>query len=217
MIESIVPLDAEHDKTRQRLLDAAEIVFAEKGFEAASVREICACAGVKNIGAVNYYFHGKERLYLEAVQQAFGCCTEGAPFPEEDPNATAVDRLAGFIRVMVTRMMDIPRPESMKLMMREMTEPTEACRDAVRANIEPMAHALKRIVEKLAPDLNEERVWLVGFSVVGQCLYYRQSRTIAEMLMGKEAFEQLSVDTLSAHITAFSLAAMGLGNPVTSK
>ena len=54
---------------RQRLLDAAIVVFANKGFEAASIREICSLAGV-NIAGVNYYFRDKEKLYIEAAKHS---------------------------------------------------------------------------------------------------------------------------------------------------
>jgi len=48
--------------TRERLLDAAEKLFCQKGFEGTSIRDITAEAGC-NIAAVNYHFGGKEKLY----------------------------------------------------------------------------------------------------------------------------------------------------------
>jgi AcrR family transcriptional regulator len=57
-----------HDKrtdTRDRILDAAERLFAEHGFEQTSLRALTAEAEV-NLAAVNYHFGGKERLF-EAV------------------------------------------------------------------------------------------------------------------------------------------------------
>lgn len=51
--------------TKQRILDAAERLFAERGFAATSLRSITAAAGV-NLAAVNYHFRSKEAL-LEAV------------------------------------------------------------------------------------------------------------------------------------------------------
>src|SRR5438445_461215 len=57
----------DNDPTRQRLLDAAGPIFAEKGCQTASVRDITDRAGV-NVSAVNYYFRSKEQLYLETVR-----------------------------------------------------------------------------------------------------------------------------------------------------
>jgi AcrR family transcriptional regulator len=51
--------------TKERILDAAETLFAEHGFEATSLRMITGTAGV-NLAAVNYHFHSKDAL-VEAV------------------------------------------------------------------------------------------------------------------------------------------------------
>lgn len=50
---------------RERLLDAAEKLFAERGFEATSVRDITGEAKC-NLAAVNYHFGSKEDLYKAA-------------------------------------------------------------------------------------------------------------------------------------------------------
>src|SRR5688572_30283560 len=50
--------------TRERLLDASERLFAEKGFRSASVRDITRESSC-NIAAVNYHFGGKSNLYRE--------------------------------------------------------------------------------------------------------------------------------------------------------
>ena len=53
-----------------RLLDAAEGLFAEKGYAATSVREITERAGC-NIAAVNYHFGGKDKLYRAVFERLF--------------------------------------------------------------------------------------------------------------------------------------------------
>jgi AcrR family transcriptional regulator len=55
-------------ETRDRLLDEAERLFAERGFEATSVRDITAAAGA-NLAAVNYHFGGKDNLYREVFRR----------------------------------------------------------------------------------------------------------------------------------------------------
>ncbi len=57
------------DDARTRILNTAGPIFAHKGYEAATVREICDQAEV-NLASVNYYFGGKERLYIETVKRA---------------------------------------------------------------------------------------------------------------------------------------------------
>src|ERR1700761_5661167 len=55
--------------TRQRLLEVAGQVFAEKGFDRTTGKEICEQAGI-NTAAVNYYYGGIEGLYTAVVQEA---------------------------------------------------------------------------------------------------------------------------------------------------
>lgn len=54
--------DALSQDTKSRILDAAELLFMEHGFEATSLRQLTAAAGV-NLAAVNYHFGSKEELF----------------------------------------------------------------------------------------------------------------------------------------------------------
>jgi AcrR family transcriptional regulator len=51
--------------TKQRILDSAELLFADNGFEGASLRAIITHAKV-NLAAIHYHFHSKDAL-LDAV------------------------------------------------------------------------------------------------------------------------------------------------------
>ncbi|MBI3480290.1 MAG: TetR/AcrR family transcriptional regulator [Nitrosomonadales bacterium] len=54
------------EQTRQRLLDAARVVFSQNSFQGATVREICRLAET-NVAAVNYHFGSKDGLLAEAL------------------------------------------------------------------------------------------------------------------------------------------------------
>jgi len=62
-------------ETREKILDAAEALFAEHGFEGASMRMITARAGV-NLAAVNYHFGSKENLLREIFRRRLAEITE---------------------------------------------------------------------------------------------------------------------------------------------
>jgi len=57
-------------ETRDRVLKAAERLFAERGFKKVTVRDICRAARA-NVAAVNYHFGDKQGLYREVLQIAF--------------------------------------------------------------------------------------------------------------------------------------------------
>ncbi len=64
------PKTSNPDKTRQRLLDAAERVFARNGLEGATTREIAREAAVNEVTLFRH-FQTKEKLLAEVVQRTF--------------------------------------------------------------------------------------------------------------------------------------------------
>ena len=197
------------DDTKQSLIDAAAQVFAEKGFAQATVREICSRAKA-NIAAVNYYFRDKEQLYAETLRRAHCMRLEEVPPPQWPLDTPPEEKLYGFIRVMVERLADQESPPwFMQLMLREMLQPSAAGYELVREFIRPQFELLLGIItEIVGPDVPEMRRHMIGFSIVGQCLYYKIGRHIALTLVGEEEFRQYDLDRLSQHIFEFSRAAL---------
>jgi TetR/AcrR family transcriptional regulator, regulator of cefoperazone and chloramphenicol sensitivity len=193
---------------RETLLNAAGQVFAEKGFEDATIRQICKKAGL-NVAAVNYYFRDKKALYLEAVKLA-NC--SGAQTPQIDalPDAPPEQLLEAFVRQMMEMMLDDGRPSwHIELMMREMGRPTDACVELVRSFIGPKFEMLLQILDQLLPaDVPKFDRNLHAFSIISQCLLYRYHRPVGRLLVGEEAYAALDVDRLTRHITDFSLAGL---------
>ena len=109
------------DQTKARLLEAAGEQFAEKGFEGATVRSICARAGV-NLAAVNYHFGDKEGLYLEVLKNTLRCTREKHP-PDMGlkPGASAQEQFRAFVHSFLLRIFDTePQACHGKLLAREM-------------------------------------------------------------------------------------------------
>lgn len=57
--------------TRKKIKVAARRLFAERGVEGVTVRQIVAAAGAKNGGSLNYYFKSKEGLILDLINEIF--------------------------------------------------------------------------------------------------------------------------------------------------
>jgi AcrR family transcriptional regulator len=56
--------------TKQKILDAARVLFAAQGFDGTSVRDIANRAEV-NVASVNYHFHSKEKLFFSVIDECY--------------------------------------------------------------------------------------------------------------------------------------------------
>ena len=205
------------DDTKVRVLDAAGPVFADKGYQAATVREICQAADV-NLASVNYYFGDKQQLYDEAVRQAHQLCIEQVPMPDWPADAPAEAKLAGFIRTMLTRMVGSQSaPWQTRLMMREVLDPTETCRQMVDDYFRPHFAMLLTILDELIEgDLPLHRRQQIGFSIVGQCLYYRVAGEVVTMMVGDaQQEEHFTIERIAEHITQLTLSALCPGRSLS--
>ena len=202
------------DQTKAKLLESAGEEFAEKGFEGATVRSICDRAGM-NLAAVNYHFGDKEQLYEQAVLHAHRC-GPGMP-PEAMPDLTPGEDLRHYVGAFLSNVVALQSSTwHQTLMLREMVNPTRASEALVRESIRPRFERLSGILRRLCPEADERRIQALAFSVVGQCLHYKLTRSIAERLVGAEAFGRLDLDYLTDHVTRFTLAALGAAPPFHS-
>lgn len=203
------------DSTKGRLLKAAIRVFADKGFEAATVREICQRAGA-NVAAVNYHFGDKETLYFQVVRTIFDESkkTRTPYLPSDSPPE---QRLEIFIRsqfeeILPSAYPDIDPEECMAMgtiFMLEMARPTGALDSIVEDYIKPDSDELNDILaEMLGPDVSPETVGMCTASVISQVLHFYYSNQIIRRLSpDKGAFIQEPgfIDYATKHVLAFSL------------
>jgi hypothetical protein len=74
---------------------------------------------------------------------------------------------------------------------------------------------LSGVLEDVLPtEMPGWKRFMVAFSIVGQCLYYVQNKPIAIQLVGEEDFRNFDAKTVAEHITHFTLAALGLREPL---
>lgn len=209
-------MDLIQEQTRDRLLEAAGEIFAEQGYRSATIRDICR-RGKANVAAVNYYFGDKQALYIAAVERAH--CSRSDLIDVVWPvDWSPQKKLHVFITQWLEQQLADDRPSwHMRLMLREMADPTEACVRLVDAYIRPMANTLGGIIEELLPgETMSQQGWMIGFSIVSQCLFYKVHRPVAELLMGREEYAKINIPLLADHITRFSLAALGQGQPLVA-
>ncbi len=204
-----VPEAEDEDDTRERILSAAGEVFAEHGFDRATVRAITDRAGV-NVAAINYHFRDKAGLYRQvlrdvcAVRHAFHQTVTQAPSSPER-------RLEIFIRSFLTVILDPARPKwKARLMAREMADPTSALDDLVENVIRPLRDQFltPTLRELTGGRLGRRELRDVSASVMGQCLYHLQGQPITQRLHPDFKITAAEIDRIADHITRFSLGAI---------
>jgi len=195
------------EKTRDKILNAAGDVFAEQGFEGATIRAITERAGV-NVAAVNYHFRDKADLYTLVVLDA---CSVRAAW--RDAMAEASDspeeRLRSLICHFLQSLLDPDRPTwKRRLMAREMANPTSALDELVEMHIRPLRNEflIPTLRELTGGKLSARQLGLISISVMGQCHYYLQGQPIIQRLNPDFKIGASEVAEIAEHITRFSLA-----------
>ena len=194
--------------TRIRIIEHAASLFAERGFEKVTVREICDAASV-NVAAVNYHFGDKDALYRAVVRRAVAAMRETNELSvEAGRGARPEAQLRAYIHVFLSRMSGRDRYSWIhKLMTREMEGPSEVTRLVLREVLEPRMQHLSAIVGEIAglqPD--DPRVMRAVLSIQGQILLF--GRPIAPRT--PQLWARLLADSTVAadHIANFSIAAI---------
>ena len=206
------------EKTRQHIIDAAGPLFAEKGYKATTVGEICRIAGV-NQAAISFHFGGKEQLYLALVRYSYEYGLAQVPMPQWPAGTPAAVKLRDFVLTFLRRAVADREPRwPCQLIMRETMQPSQACEEFVRGFVRPNFTVLHGILQELLPaDFSEEARRLVGFSIIGQGLFYRVARGVLELLSPGDQplrFDEERLQVLAEHITRFTLAALGVLPPL---
>jgi AcrR family transcriptional regulator len=194
--------------TRQRLIDAAATLFADRGFENVTVREICKTSNA-NVAAVNYHFGDKAGLYRAVVTLAIRQMQETNELSQRAGDGLSpADQIREFIRVFVHRLTgDRPNNWIHRLMAREMEHPTEALEQVMTQVVKPRLEYLAGVaatVMGLAP--SDPRVQRSVASLQMQCLI--AARPIPPSLEKAFAPAMRDVDATVNHIAEFSLGGM---------
>jgi len=191
-------------ETRERLLEAAGEVFAQRGFREATIREICEKAKA-NVAAVNYHFGDKDALYAAVLRS---CAVP--PFEQAPASALPAERLRGFVRAVLGRFFDTGRPAWLgRLIAQEMIEPTKALDQLIDAQIRPNSERLRSIVRELiGRDIDDQELWRCTFSVAAQWVFYFHNRQIVKRLNPGQQFGAEDIEILADHIVKFAVTAL---------
>lgn len=203
------------DPTRDKLLEAAGRVFADHGYDAATVREICRLAGA-NVAAVNYHFRDKQGLYTQVLVRMAGdarlegmraALNESAP-PEEILRRVIKARMQGL---------GTHRPPDwhFRIVAREFSHPTPAMSRMIDKVSRPLYERLLNLIGQIIHlPADNEKTRLCTFSVMGQIILYALACPILSKLWPGMKMTGDQMDRIADHIADFSLAYLREIRPV---
>jgi len=210
----VQPIATGHDpsgRTRERILDAAEQLFADAGFEATSVRDMTASAGV-NLAAINYHFGGKERLYREVVLRRLCLMRDErvAAIRVAMRAAKGKPRLDDVVRAfgnaVLAPLFDWDRGRVVvQLMAREMSEPRLPQGTCQLEVMQPVEAELARAFRELVPALDADAARMAVHGVHAQLLGLFQVARCQGTLERRIA-HGVPFDVALDHIVRFSAA-----------
>jgi AcrR family transcriptional regulator len=201
-----MPSDDRQRGIRERILEVASELFAEKGYRGTTVAQICSTAKV-NIAAVNYYFGGKETLYTEAWRHAHDTLMEQFPpdggVPAEAPPR---QRLRGRIKGLLQRALSEEAVE-LRIMRNEMANPTGLLHRVIEDTIRPLRKATQAIIRKLLGEgADDQTVELCEMSTMSPCMHIIRRHRAQEHQGLAPVFSEAMLEGMTDHFTAFALA-----------
>jgi AcrR family transcriptional regulator len=193
--------------TRLRLIQSAGEVFAEKGFRAAQVRDICRRADA-NVAAVNYHFTNKAGLYEAVLRHAHRSATEKYPLAGAVENlANPRERLGTLIEAFLRRLLEGGWPSwHGKLMMQEFADPTPALGQICRDYFRPTLEVFKTTLAPLVAD--PKTLNRTTLSVLGMCVFYRLADNPLRIMKHSPPGTPQGIRDLARHITEFTLGGL---------
>ena len=198
------------EKTREQILFAAEKLFAEKGFSRTSIRDITEKANC-NVAAVNYYFHGKESLYIEIFRHHMNAIRNQRIdaiqnlLSEKGKNVTLEELVYSFSTAFLEPFLKEDSGQRlMALMMRERYDPHLPQHMFVKEIIQPVKTIMKDALLQTCPGLSDTGAELCIHSIVGQLVHIIQAQELFKG-MDKTTVPVLDLPKAVEHVIKFSV------------
>jgi AcrR family transcriptional regulator len=197
-------------ETRTRILDAAEELFMQHGFEGTSMRLLTAKAGV-NLAAVNYHFGSKDALIEALFRRRLD--------PMNVERIAALDRLEDFsaeniIRAFVRPSLRLIEDAQgggrnfIRLLGRTYTEPAKPVRVLIGQMYAPTMERFKAALERALPQMpRDELVWRMHF-MFGTLAYTLAATDTVQLIAGCKPEDRHDARLLEERLTAFLAAGL---------
>lgn len=187
--------------TKARILEAAEAIFAERGFAGASTREIAARAGV-NISSLHYHWASKEALYVAVFRNVFDHIVEVLRGVLAGSDLDHADRRALIDQVMAILFDHFAdHPNVPKLLMRRVLERDDIDFGLQRDVLGPAWAVFDQWLGRLGPPREETESRLFMLSVQSVLLVYLLDSQAYGSLLGGSVREAPLRERVRAHVS----------------
>jgi AcrR family transcriptional regulator len=201
------------EMTRDRILKTAVKLFAERGYEATSIRTLAAKAHV-NQAAINYHFKTKDGLYREVLRDAIHALTEDQLSHAQETQAMPRERALGeFVRQQLRPLSardDVTR--YIHILNWEAVQPTEVYRKLVSEEAAPFLGFAVDLMRRFMPEADQGTLTMAAVWLVGQCTVFIRYREQLAMPPVSLKLNEPAVDRLSALISGWALAGLAQSN-----
>jgi AcrR family transcriptional regulator len=198
------------DITRERIMKAAERLFAERGYDATSIRAIVAKARV-NQAAINYHFDGKDGLYREVLRAAFRALTEQQLEHADDMKAMSREAaLAEFIRRQLRPLLGRDEySRHMRILNWETVRPTAVFRKLLSEEAAPFVGLAVELVRRFQPEADQRTLVAAAVWLLGQCsVFLRNREQLAEPPLGL-VLDEAAVEWLAQLVSRWAIGGLG--------
>ena len=203
--------------TRDRILKAAERLFAERGYDGTSIRAIVAKARV-NQAAINYHFDGKDGLYREVLRAAFRALTEQQLVHADETKAMTREQALGeFVR---RQLWPLAARDELSRHLRifnwETVRPTAVFRKLMSEEASPFMSLAVDLIRRFLPDADQRTLVVAAIWLLGQCSIFVRNR---EQLAGPPTALSLdagTVEWLARMISTWTIGGLSAADPLSA-
>lgn len=192
------------NSTDKKILFTAEKLFAQKGFDATSTRDIAGTAQV-NVSMISYYFGSKEKLFEEIFKVRMA---EGLSFATEiidDNGLNEWEKLSRIIENYVRRVKTLPEFYSI---LQSVYNINNSGNEQILSFLKTSKMGFLKIFQNLLEEGNKKGVFtkkpdlfFMHSVVIGTVFYAKQSMSLYEELSDKDNFSEHYYDNLTQHLT----------------